>query len=182
LAFGQSSDERYVVQPLSSSSSTDTAPNLAMGDLGREHDVKHMWAYMLFGQLVTTNLFFLALTPPGSTTTKKNSAVPRRATDTVFGAVLPPARLLSLELACHACTRAHSAHSTSSYRWVPAYPHANAVLAHRAHGCSHPGSYMRSEVRASIPMGCGKDDSQLFSGTLGSRDSDLSVYLRHCTL
>ena len=54
-----------------------------MDDLGREHDVKHMWAYMLFGQLVTTNLFFLALTPPGSTTTKKNFAVPRRATDTV---------------------------------------------------------------------------------------------------
>jgi hypothetical protein len=85
-------DKRYVVQP-----STATAPNHRDGrSLGREHDVKHLWAYMLFGQLVAisvaTNLFFIALTPPGSTTTmKEKPAVPRRATDTV-----PPILWLSV--------------------------------------------------------------------------------------
>jgi hypothetical protein len=67
-----------------------------MDHLGREHDVKHLWAYMLFGQLVAisvaTNLFFLALTRTRSTTTaKKKPAAPRRATDTV-----PPILWLSV--------------------------------------------------------------------------------------
>jgi len=50
---------------------------------GREHGVKHVWAYMLFGQLVAisvaTNLFFLALVPPAKEKKKVASAAAPRA-------------------------------------------------------------------------------------------------------
>ncbi|KAH9028412.1 hypothetical protein EDB84DRAFT_1498475 [Lactarius hengduanensis] len=45
---------------------------------GKEHGVKHVWAYMLLGQLVAisvaTNLFFLALVPPAKEKKKTASA------------------------------------------------------------------------------------------------------------
>ncbi|KAH9016408.1 hypothetical protein EDB83DRAFT_2439223 [Lactarius deliciosus] len=45
---------------------------------GKEHGVKHVWAYMLLGQLVAisvaTNLFFLALVPPAKEKKKAASA------------------------------------------------------------------------------------------------------------
>lgn len=55
---------------------------------GREHGVKHVWAYMLFGQLVAisvaTNLFFLALVPLTKEKTKAASgAVPRAGPSSV---------------------------------------------------------------------------------------------------
>ncbi|KAI0246570.1 hypothetical protein BJV78DRAFT_1253576 [Lactifluus subvellereus] len=47
---------------------------------GREHGVKHVWAYMLFGQLVAisvaTNLFFLALPPPTKMKPRATATVP----------------------------------------------------------------------------------------------------------
>ena len=47
-----------------------TYSDRSLDDLGREYRVKHVWAYMLFGQLVAIsvgiNLFFLALPPTAS--------------------------------------------------------------------------------------------------------------------
>lgn len=52
-------------------------------DPGREHNVKHVWAYMLLGQLVAisvaTNLFFLALPPPPGTAENSKKSAERGA-------------------------------------------------------------------------------------------------------
>jgi hypothetical protein len=67
-----------------------TDSDLALDDIGREHGVKHVWAYMLFGQLVAisvaTNLFLLALAP----SSRRWPAAPRTT------ATVPPILWLSV--------------------------------------------------------------------------------------
>ncbi|KAI9452116.1 hypothetical protein BJY52DRAFT_1294624 [Lactarius psammicola] len=67
---------------------------------GREHGVKHVWAYMLLGQLVAisvaTNLFFLALVPLAKEKTKAASAAAPRAGSSSAPSVLWLSVLASL--------------------------------------------------------------------------------------